>query len=258
MGRLDGRVAIVTGGARGLGAAAAAALCAEGAAVMITDVLDAEGRQHADALARGGHRVDFLHHDVREANEWSSVVAATIERFGEVNILVNNAGINLPITIEDASAEQFRSLLDVNLIGPFLGMKAVAPSMRRAGRGSIINLASNSTQMVLPLTSLYGATKAALANLSKSSAVHFARGGDDIRVNSVHPGAHATAMMSDPAVLAMPQVKSLVQAIPMGRMGHPSELGTVIAFLASDDSSYITASEIFADGGLTVVSYGEN
>lgn len=257
MTRLAGKVAIVTGGARGLGGGAVDALCADGAKVVIADILDEAGEERAATLSSAGHETHYTHLDVREAGQWSSLIDATLSRWGRIDCLVNNAGINIPIDIEEASAEQFRAILDVNLIGAFLGTKAVLPAMRRNDGGSIINVASNSTQMALPTTSLYGASKAALANLTKTTAVHCALRGDAIRVNSIHPGAHMTEMLENPQVQAMPQVRALVNAIPMGRMGMPAEFGKLVAFLASDDSSYMTAAELFTDGGLTVVSFAD-
>ncbi|GLR65472.1 short-chain dehydrogenase [Acidocella aquatica] len=259
MGRLEGKTAIVTGGARGLGGAAVDALAAEGAVVVIADMLDEAGAARAAKLNAEGRKAEYVHLDVRDTANWAALVSGVVARHGRLDILVNNAGINAPVTIEDATAEQFRAILEVNLIGPFLGMKAVIPAMRASGGGSIINMASNSTQMVLPLTSLYGASKSALANLTKSTAVHCAQRGYNIRVNSIHPGAHETEMLlgnggAKPADI--PQVRSLINAIPMGRMGKPSEIGSVVVFLASEDSSYMTASELFSDGGLTVVSFG--
>jgi 3alpha(or 20beta)-hydroxysteroid dehydrogenase len=257
MARLAGKVAIVTGGARGLGGGAVDALCADGAQVVIADVLDEAGEVRAAQLAGEGHQVHYARLDVRDADGWAALVDATLQRWGRIDCLVNNAGINIPIDIEEATVEQFRAVLDVNLIGPFLGTKAVLPAMRRTGGGSIINVASNSTQMVLPTTSLYGASKAALANLTKTTAVHCALRGDNIRVNSIHPGAHMTEMLENPEVQAMPQVRALINAIPMGRMGMPAEFGKLVVFLASDDSSYMTAAELFTDGGLTVVSFAD-
>lgn len=255
--RLDGKVAIVTGGARGLGAAAAAALVADGAAVVVGDVLDEAGTASVAALTSGGGRAVYVSLDVRDEDSWRNAVDTAIRLWGRLDCLVNNAGINNPIDIEAASAEDFRRILEVNLIGAFIGIKAVLPAMRQSGGGSIINVASNSTAMVLPTTSLYGASKAAIANLAKTTAVHCALRGDNIRVNSIHPGPHETEMLANPQVRAMPQVKALVDAVPMGRMGRPEEFGKLAAFLASDDSSYITASEIFIDGGLTAVSFAD-
>ncbi|MEO0030449.1 MAG: hypothetical protein RIS94_207 [Pseudomonadota bacterium] len=257
MGRLNDKVVIVTGGARGLGGGAVDVLADEGAAVVIADVLDEAGEARAVRLTQAGHRAHYAHLDVRDAAQWAALVDDTLVRFGRVDGLVNNAGINVPVDIEEATVEQFKSVLDVNVIGAFLGIKAVLPAMRKGGGGSIINVASNSTQMVLPTTSMYGASKAAIANLTKTTAVHCALRGDNIRVNSIHPGPHLTEMIDNPEVQAMPQFQALMRAVPMGRMGLPAEFGKLVAFLASDDSSYMTAAELFSDGGLTVVSFAD-
>ncbi|MDB5702310.1 MAG: short-chain dehydrogenase/reductase [Sphingomonadales bacterium] len=257
MGRLDGKVAIVTGGVRGLGGAAVAALAAEGAAVLVGDVLDEIGEASVEALVRGGARAAYVPLDVRDAASWDSAVETALRLWGRVDCLVNNAGINIPVDIEAGTADQFRAILEVNLIGAFLGIKAVLPAMRQSGGGSIINVASNSTDMIQPATSLYGASKAAIANLAKTTAVHCALRGDNIRVNSIHPGPHETEMLTNPEVQAMPMFKALLDAVPMGRMGRPEEFGKLVVFLASEDSSYITASEMFIDGGLTAVSFAD-
>ena len=253
MARLEGKVAIVTGGARGLGGGAVDALHAEGASVVIADVLDDTGQARAATL---GERGLYHHLDVRDAAQWALVVEQTIDRWGRIDCLVNNAGINIPIDIEAATLEQFQSILDVNLLGAFLGIKAVLPTIRENG-GSIINVASNSTSMALPETSLYGASKSGLANLTKTTAVHCGLKGYPIRCNSIHPGMHLTEMIDNPQVQALPHVRALKNAIPMGRMGMPEEFGKLVAFLASDDSSYMTAAELFTDGGLTVVSFAD-
>ncbi|WP_179045315.1 glucose 1-dehydrogenase [Sphingobium lactosutens] len=257
MGRLNDKVAIVTGGARGLGGAAVDALCAEGASVVIADVIDAAGQERAARLTAEGHKAHYVHLDVRDSAQWAAIVEDTLARWGRLDCLVNNAGINIPIDIEEATLEQFQSILDVNLLGAFLGIKVVLPAMRKNDGGSIINVSSNSTAMVLPTTSLYGASKAALANLTKTTAVHCGLRGDHIRCNSIHPGMHLTEMIDNPEVQALPQVRALKSAIPMGRMGLPAEFGKVVTFLASEDSSYMTAAELFTDGGLTVVSFAD-
>ena len=257
MSSLDGRVAIVTGAARGLGAAIAAELCARGAAVLLTDVLNEQGAETAKTLAEAGHKAVFLHHDVRDVGQWQAVVDAAASQFGDVGILVNNAGITLPASFEEASLDDFQHVLDINLLGPFLGMKAVLPSMKRTGNGSIVNISSNSTQMIIGLASLYSASKAALANLTKTAAVHCAEQNYGIRVNSVHPGPQATPMLlgegGSHADADLPAVRAVINAVPLKRMGLPSEIGKVVAFLASDDASYMTGAEIFVDGGLTMV-----
>lgn len=255
MERLKGKVAIVTGGARGMGGAAAQALADDGAIVIIGDILEDAGRGHAEAIVNGGGRAQFVHHDVTDAASWDNAVAVAMSDHGRLDCLVNNAGISAPATVEEATADQFRNMLEINLIGPFLGTKAVLPAIRQSGGGSIINVSSNSTAMIMPENTIYSASKAALANLTKTTAIHCALNGDNIRVNSIHPGPHETEMLTRPEIRAMPQIKALLEAIPMGRMGRPQEFGKLVAFLASDDSSYITATELFCDGGLTVISY---
>ncbi len=257
MERLEGKVAIVTGGARGLGAGTVEVLCAEGASVVIADILDEAGRELANTLQQAGHRVRYAHLDVTEPAQWAGLIDETTEQWGKLDCLVNNAGISVLADIESATIDQFRALIDINLFGAFHGMRAALPSMRTTGGGSIINVASNSTHMIMASTAIYGASKAAIANLTKAAAIHCALRGDNIRVNSVHPGVHKTAMTSSPEALALPQTVALLDAIPMGRMGLPTELGKLIAFLASDDSSYMTGTELFSDGGLTVVSFAD-
>jgi 3alpha(or 20beta)-hydroxysteroid dehydrogenase len=253
MNSLKGRVAIVTGAARGLGEAAARALCEEGAVVVLTDIL-AEGAATSAVLTKEGHTAAFLDHDVSSAEQWDFVVKSTVDRFGDVSILVNNAGITLNASFEDVSLAQFQRILDVNLFGAFLGMKAVLPSMKRTKHGSIINVASTTTDQILSIAPCYGSSKAALANLTKSAAVHCAEQDYGIRVNSVHPGTHATQMiLGDGKANEHPQARAIMMSIPMKRIGQPSELGKVIAFLASDGASYITGSEIFVDGGASIV-----
>lgn len=257
MGKLDGRVAIVTGAARGLGAASAEALCAEGAAVMLTDVLD-QVADTAEALVARGYRAAACHHDVTSDADWDRVVAETIARLGEINVLVNNAGITLAASIDDITIDDARRVMEINYFGPMRGIKAVLPSMRRAGHGSIVNISSNSTRMIVGITAPYAPTKAALALLTKNVAVHCAQAGDAIRCNSVHPGPNETPMLFGPDMdksgdAAINLIEPMVRAIPMQRMGRPPEIGTVVAFLASDDSSYMTGAELFVDGGLSLL-----
>jgi NAD(P)-dependent dehydrogenase (short-subunit alcohol dehydrogenase family) len=252
--KLENKVAIVTGGARGIGEGIAQALCSNGAAVLITDILAAEGEQTAEKLRSQGYQVEFISHDIRDEQAWTEVVDRALERFGRVDCLVNNAGINAPHTIESATAEDFRNVLDINLIGAFTGMKAVLEPMKEQGGGSIINISSNSTRKMVALTTIYGASKASLAYISKTAAIHFAESGYGIRVNSVHPGPVETDMLLGPDRAAdIPEVRQMIDSIPIGRMGLPGDIGSVVAFLASDDAGYMTAAELFVDGGVNVV-----
>jgi NAD(P)-dependent dehydrogenase (short-subunit alcohol dehydrogenase family) len=252
---LSGKVAIVTGAARGLGAATAEELCKRGATVILADILDEVGADTTAKLVEQGYRAEYVTLDVTSEAGWAELVVGVEERHGGIDILVNNAGINRPpLSIEDATVEQFQTNFNVNVIGPFIGTKAVIPAMKSRGGGSIINISSNSTKKVFALTTMYGATKAALANLTKTSATHLAYSRTGIRVNSVHPGPHETAMLvGDESGVNNPMVQAMIEHIPMGRMGKPREVGATVAFLASDDASYITGAEIFVDGGVTNV-----
>ncbi|MCK8683277.1 SDR family NAD(P)-dependent oxidoreductase [Pseudomonas umsongensis] len=253
MNRLEGKVAIVTGAARGLGAATAQVLAREGAKVLLTDVLLETGLNYCAMLAEQGHEAVFCEHDVTSESDWDRVMSTALEHFGRIDILVNNAGIQLPQTIEEMSLADFRRVLDVNLVGCFLGTQRAIRQMKNTGGGAIVNIASNSTQTIVPLTTAYSPSKAAVANLSKVAALHCAKEGYAIRVNSVHPGPCETDMLTggDARAADIPQVRQLIDAIPLKRMGRPSEVGEVVAFLASDAASYVTAAELFVDGGLT-------
>jgi 3alpha(or 20beta)-hydroxysteroid dehydrogenase len=255
MDRMKDKVAIVTGGARGLGSAACTALAAEGAAVVVADILEAVGRQKTSEIVNSGGTARFTFLDVRDGDAWSEVVTTTAEEFGGVDVLVNNAGIVLPRTIEDATLDEFKSVMDVNLFGAFLGTKAVLPIMITRVGGSIVNISSNSTEMIVPTTTYYAASKAALANLTKTTALHLAFKGYGIRANSIHPGPHATDMLGNPEIAELPHIKAMRDAVPLGRFGDPAEFAQLVVFLASDESSFITAAEFFIDGGLTRVSY---
>ncbi|WP_173922457.1 SDR family NAD(P)-dependent oxidoreductase [Agromyces sp. Marseille-P2726] len=255
MDRMRGKVAIVTGGARGLGGASASALAAEGACVVVADVLTDQGETKVAELTADGGTARFTHLDVRDADAWARVVEETVSAYGGLDVLVNNAGITLPRTIEQATLDEFKHVMDVNLYGPFLGIQAALPALIARGSGSIINVSSNSTEMIVPTTTYYAASKAALANLTKTTAVHVATQGYEIRANSIHPGPHATDMLADPEVARMPHIQRMRETVPLGRFGRPEEFGQLVVFLASDESSYITAAEFFIDGGLTRVSY---
>lgn len=254
MSKLKGKAAIVTGAARGIGAACAEALAREGAAVMLTDVLAEEARKTAESLQGQGFTTAAMTHDVSNGEQWEAVMDAAERAFGRVDILVNNAGINTPATIEQLTVEQFRAVIEVNLIGSFLGMQSAIKRMKRSGGGSIVNIASNSTRNVVPMTTAYSPTKSAVANLTKVAALHCAAEGYNIRVNSVHPGPTETAMLTGGTARAadIPEVRKLIEAIPIGRMAQPREIGEVVAFLASDAASYMTGAELFVDAGLTI------
>lgn len=248
MGRVSGKVAIVSGAARGLGAAIARRLIDEGAKVMLTDVLDKEGSETAAAL---GGNARFLHHDVTSETEWKRIVSETEEVFGPVSVLVNNAGILTTGPTESMEESVFRRVLDVNQVSVFLGMKSVLPSMKRAGGGSMINISSAGGIVGLPYALAYTGTKFAVRGMSKSAAIEFAP--DNIRVNSVHPGFIRTEMSVPSA--PNPDLEQVVLAItgatPAARIGEPEEVANVVLMLASDEARFATGTEFILDGGLT-------
>ncbi|MEV6065321.1 glucose 1-dehydrogenase [Nocardia sp. NPDC052001] len=241
MGRVGTKNVIVTGGARGMGAAFARKLAAEGSKVVITDVLIEEGAALAAEL---GENALFLPLDVTDEAAWNDVAATAEERFGPVSGLVNNAGIVHVDPIEKLSEADYRKVIDVNQVGVFLGMKAVVGSMRRAGVGSIVNISSTGGLIGYSNILGYVASKWAVRGMSKTAAQEFAA--DNIRVNSVHPGIVATEM-----VATSERSQSIAAKQPIARPGTPEELANLVLFLISDESSYSTGSEFIADGGFT-------
>jgi len=245
MGKLDGKVAIVSGGARGMGAAEVRRLHADGASVVAADVLDDDGKALADEL---GDRVRFVHLDVTSEEEWLSVVEQTERELGKVDVLVNNAGILKFNEIANTPLDEFRQVIDVNLIGVFLGMKAVIPAMKRAGGGSIVNISSTEGLAGTVFCGAYTASKFGVRGITKVAAIEY--GADKIRCNSVHPGGIDTPMTR--AVMDEEGRKYVGKKVAgLKRMGEAEEVASVVAFLASDDSSYCTGAEFVVDGGVT-------
>ncbi|MBV9293533.1 MAG: SDR family oxidoreductase [Frankiales bacterium] len=245
MSRLDGKVALVTGGARGMGAAAVRRLHAEGASVVAADVLDDDGKALADSL---GDRVRFVHLDVTSEEEWQDVVAQTERELGKIDVLVNNAGILRFNAIADTPLDEFRQVVDVNLVGVFLGMKTAIPALKRAGGGSIVNISSTEGLGGTVFCGAYTASKFAVRGITKVAAIEY--GADKIRVNSVHPGGIDTPMTR--AVMDEEGRKYVAKKVAgLKRMGEADEVASVVAFLASDDSSYCTGAEFVVDGGVT-------
>jgi 3alpha(or 20beta)-hydroxysteroid dehydrogenase len=243
LGRLDGKVAIVTGGARGQGEAEVRLFVAEGARVVISDILDDLGAALADEL---GENAAFFRHDVSSEEEWASAVAFTRERFGGLHVVVNNAGIAYGAPIAEHSVAAFERLVAVNQIGVFLGIRSAIAPMTEAGGGSIVNTSSGAGLRATKYMIGYAATKYAVTGMTASAALELARYG--IRVNSVHPGVIDTPMVGD----SSSQTTAIVKATPLRRLGAPDEVARVVAFLASDESSYVTGAHVTVDGGLTV------
>ncbi|MFF0746300.1 glucose 1-dehydrogenase [Streptomyces sp. NPDC004111] len=240
---LTGKTVLITGGARGLGAAAARQAVAAGANVVITDVLDEEGAATAAGL---GERARFQHHDVTSEEDWARVAAFAVAEFGGIDGLVNNAGISTGRFLADESVEHFRKVLDINLTGVFIGMRTVVPAMRENGGGSIVNISSAAGLMGLALTAGYGASKWGVRGLTKIGAVEL--GTERIRVNSVHPGMTYTPMT---ASVGIQQGEGNYPNTPMGRVGEADEIAGAVVFLLSDSASYVTGAELAVDGGWT-------
>jgi 3alpha(or 20beta)-hydroxysteroid dehydrogenase len=250
--RLANKTAIVTGGARGMGAATARLFAAEGARVIISDVLDSEG----EALARElGPAAMFQHHDVASEADWQLVVGAALTHFGGVDILVNNAGVLLMRGILETSRADFERVLGINLIGAFLGIKAVAPKMIERGAGSIINVSSIDGLKGSNAVSAYSASKWGMRGLTKVAAMELGPRG--VRVNSIHPGGIATPMTTragqTPEVEAA--TRRFYKGVPIGRVGAPEEVARVSVFLASEDASYMCGAELAVDGGMSIGPY---
>ena len=247
--RLAGKVALVSGGARGMGAAEARLFATQGAKVVIGDVLETEGRQtEADINASGGEAL-FVRLDVTSEANWQQVIAAAISHFGKLDVLVNNAGISAKGMVEDTTVEDWNRVMDINAKGVFLGTKAAIPAMCQAGGGSIINISSQLGLVGVDNSSpQYQASKGAVRLLTKATAIQYAR--DGIRVNSVHPGPIATPMTE--ARRADPDTYKLtVSRIPLGRYGQPEDVAYGVLYLASDESAFVTGSELVIDGGWT-------
>ena len=252
MGRVDGKVALITGGAMGLGKAAALLLSQEGATISLTDINETEGRQSADEIAASGGEILFQAHDVSEAERWIEVVDATIERFGRLDVLVNNAGIAIAANVETTTLEDWRKTMAVNLDGVFYGTQQAIRVMKESGGGSIINLSSIDGIIGEADLAAYCASKGGVRTFTKAAAVHCGEAGYNIRVNSIHPGYIVT-----------PQHVNYLKALgnyeeenekartrhPIGYLGEPDDIAYGVLYLASDESKFVTGSEFVIDGG---------
>lgn len=246
-GRLEGKVALISGAARGQGAAEARLFAREGAKVVIGDVLDADLKGVADELAAAGLPVESLHLDVTSEEDWAAAVALAEKSFGGLHVLVNNAGVLSVGGIESTTREEWDRVIAINETGVWLGMKAAVPAIRRSGGGSIVNISSIYGLIGSGGSAAYQATKGAVRLLTKTAAVEYAPEG--IRVNSVHPGIIETPMVTQG--LPTEAASQLIAATPLGRMGKPEEVAAGVLFLASDESSFVTGSELVIDGGYT-------
>ncbi|NND68696.1 MAG: glucose 1-dehydrogenase [Halioglobus sp.] len=242
MGRLNGKVAIVTGGARGMGEATVRIMVEEGAKVVIADVLEEPGQALAAEL---GNATVFVKTDVTSQADWAAAVAAANE-LGPLNVLVNNAAIVMQKTIADTTEDDFMNIVRINQLGVFLGMQAVLESMKTAGRGSIINISSIDGLQSKNSLCAYSATKWAVRGMTKAAAIEM--GKFNIRVNTVHPGGIFTAMHGN-EFMTQEDADQFYNRHPLPRVGLPKEVAAVTAFLASDEASYSTGSEFIADGG---------
>ena len=246
--RLENKVALISGGARGMGAAEARLFAQEGARVVIGDLLEEEGRRVEAEINEGGGHCLFIRLDVTSEADWQRAVQATVSRFGRLDILVNNAGIYRTERVEETSAALWDQVMEINAKGVFLGTKHAIPEMRRAGGGSIINISSVAGLVGNHLSAAYTASKGAVRLFTKAAAIQYAK--DGIRVNSIHPGTIETPMTEQ--LLANPDYRQdRVARTPLGRLGRPEDVAYGALYLASDESSFVTGSELVIDGGRT-------
>ena len=243
MTRFEGRVALVTGGASGIGKATAKRIAAEGGAVVVADVQDEAGRAVVDEIEGDGGRARFVHLDVTDEQGWADAVTATVEAFGRLDVLVNNAGIGDTEPIEATTVDTWHKVVAVTQTSVFLGMKAAGEALKRSGHGSVVNISSMYGIVGSGVSPAYHAAKGAVRLLTKTVALGWAKEG--VRVNSVHPGYIDTPILGDT------DRDLLIGATPMGRLGRPEEIAATIAFLASDDASFATGAEFVVDGGYT-------
>ena len=261
MGKVEGKVALVTGGASGIGAGCATRLAEEGATVVITDLQDAKGEELVVAIRKAGGKARYLHHDTTDEANWESVIANVEKSDGRLDILVNNAGIAIGSpTITTMSLEDWKKQQAVNVEGVFLGCKHALPLMRKAGNGgSIVNMSSVAGLKGSPILAAYCATKGAVRLFTKAIAMECANFKDGVRVNSVHPGIIETPIWlsimnpENPGANAPPDLDAMsTMAVPLGVKGLPQDIANGVLWLASDESRYVTGAELVIDGGLTV------
>lgn len=256
-GRLTGKIAIVTGAARGVGRSISELFAREGAAVLMLDIRDELGERAASDIAGQGGRVQYMHVDVRDRDEWRAALERCEAEFGPPNVLVNNAFKYMHPAILDITPEQWQESLDVNLTGPFHGIQAVLPGMVERGEGTLVTISSsNGNEMALATQVGYQAAKAGLTSLTRHVAV--AHGKDGIRANSIHPGPIAGPMLEEEGFLE--PAKFIASGFPIARLAEPEEIALAAVYLASDESSYVTGTALVIDGGsVTTINFpGQN
>lgn len=247
--RLEGKVALISGGARGQGATEAKLFAGEGAKVVFGDILDDLGKQVEAEIHEVGGEALYIHLDVTNAADWASAVEAAVSRYGRLDVLVNNAGITIRKNVEDTTEEDWDRIMAINAKGVFLGTKQAIPAMRESGGGSIVNISSTAGLVGSPYSGAsYAATKGAVRLFTKATAIQYAKEG--IRCNSVHPGLLETPMTQDMLADAAHR-EERTQRIPMGRVGTTEDVAYGVLYLASDESSFVTGSELVIDGGAT-------
>ena len=247
--RLEGKVAFISGGSRGMGAEEARLFSQEGAKVVIGDLRESEGKQIEAEISERGGEILFVHLDVTSEESWANAITATVARFGKLDIVVNNAGIGAAGLVEDTTASDWDRVMEVNAKGVFLGTKAAIPALRQAGGGSIINISSQLGIVGSDHSSPhYQASKGAVRLFTKNAAMQYAK--DRIRINSVHPGPIVTPM-TETGRSNPDNYNRMLSKIPMNRYGRPEEVAYGVLYLASDEASFVTGSELVIDGGWT-------
>ena len=246
MGRLEGKVALITGATGGQGNAEVKLFCQEGAKVVFGDLDDAKGKVLEEEIRNSGGETTYVHLDVTSESDWQKAVSKSVETYGQLDILVNNAGIFLRKTLEETSESEWDFVQNVNSKGVFLGAKSVISAMKKSGGGSIVNISSIAGLIGTAMASAYGASKGSVRLLTKSIAVQY--GSDGIRCNSVHPGIIGETGMGDNLIEKLGG--DYLSDVPLGRFGIPKEIAMGVLYLASDESSYVTGSELVIDGGM--------
>lgn len=246
MRRLEGRVALVTGAASGIGRATAERLAQEGAAVAISDVQDAAGEEAAAAIRDAGGKALFVHQDVTDEESWRAAVERVVAELGGLDVLVNNAGMGDLATIEETTVADWERTVAVDQTGVFLGMKTCAEALKASGHGSVINISSIfGTSGGFGTSPAYHAAKGAVRTLTKNVALHWATEG--VRVNSIHPGFIRTPILDQAKGTEV--WEAMTASTPMGRLGEPEDIAAAVAYLASDDAAFVTGAELYVDGG---------